>query len=104
MVNPKYINNRISFKQELIMINTILFWAWIAWSLPMSIYRSQFRKIVYQDNHWSINIKPYFLKELKGLLGNIYPHNPEYIQKRNFYRFYLMIYITLGICYFLSKT
>ena len=67
--------------------------------LPMTYYRSKFRKIVYQTDHWLINIKPLFIKEVKGLFGNLYPDNKEYLKQRNFYRFYLGIYTVLFICY-----
>jgi len=71
----------------------------IVWGLPMTYYRSKFRKIVYQTDDWLINIKPLFIKELKGIFGNIYHNNPEYIKQRNFYRFYLIVYIVLLIAY-----
>ena len=71
----------------------------ILWVLPMTYYRSKFRKIVYQTDHWLINIKPLFIKEVKGLFGNLYPDNKEYLKQRNFYRFYLGIYTVLFICY-----
>ena len=71
----------------------------IVWGLPMTYYRSKFRKIVYQTDDWLINIKPLFIKELKGIFGNMYPNNPKYIKQRNFYRFYLIVYIVLLIAY-----
>ncbi|MBT8259301.1 MAG: hypothetical protein KJO49_12560 [Bacteroidia bacterium] len=71
----------------------------IAWGLPLTHYRSKFRKIVYQTDSWLINIKPLFLKELKGLFGNIFPENLEYRKFRNFYRFYLGIYLVLFLLY-----
>jgi hypothetical protein len=71
----------------------------IVWGLPLTFYRSKFRKIVYETDSWTINIKPYFMKELKALFGNIYPDNTNYIKLRNFYRFYLLIYILLFISY-----
>ena len=72
----------------------------IAWGLPLTIYRSRFRKIVYQTKSWTINIKPVFTKELKALFGNIYPENKIYLKFRNFYRFYLAIYLLLFALYF----
>jgi peroxiredoxin Q/BCP len=71
----------------------------IAWGLPLTIYRSKFRKIVYQTDKWTINIKPYFMKELKALFGNMYPDNKSYLKLRNFYRFYLFIYMLLFTSY-----
>jgi peroxiredoxin Q/BCP len=71
----------------------------IVWGLPLTIYRSKFRKFVYQTDSWTINIKPYFIKDLKALFGNIYPNNPDYLKFRNFYRFYLIIYLLLFISY-----
>lgn len=70
-----------------------------AWGLPLTFYRSKFRKIVYQTDSWTINIKPYFGKELKALFGNIYPDNTSYLKLRNFYRFYLIIYLLLFTAY-----
>jgi peroxiredoxin Q/BCP len=39
------------------------------------------------------------MKELKALFGNIYPENKDYIRFRNFYRFYLIIYLLLFTSY-----
>jgi peroxiredoxin Q/BCP len=39
------------------------------------------------------------MKELKGLFGNLYPGNENYIKLRNFYRFYLSIYFILFTSY-----
>ena len=72
----------------------------ILWGLPMGYYRSKFRKLVYQTDNWIINIKPVFVKELKALFGNMYPDNKDYIKLRNFYRFYLIVYLILFACYY----
>ena len=69
------------------------------WGLPLSFYRSNFRKIVYQTDTWTINIKPLFVKEIKGLIGNLYPANKDYVKQRNFYRFYLGVYTILFLLY-----
>jgi len=71
------------------------FWAFTIWSFPLGYYRSKFRKIVYQTEDWTINIKPVFVKEIKGLFGNLYPGNETYHKMRNFYRFYLFVYLIL---------
>jgi thioredoxin-dependent peroxiredoxin len=71
----------------------------IVWGLPLTFYRSKFRKIVYKTDSWTINIKAYFMKELKALFGNIYPDNLNYLKFRNFYRFYLLIYLLLFTSY-----
>jgi len=83
--------------------DNIWFILFIIWGLPLSYYRSKFRKIVYQTDSWVINIKPLFIKELKAIFGNIYPKNTEYIKQRNFYRFYLSIYTVLFITYLYFK-
>ena len=70
-----------------------------AWGLPLTFYRSKFRKMVYQTDSWTINFKPYFGKELKALFGNLYPDNRNYLKLRNFYRFYLIIYLLLFTAY-----
>jgi len=82
----------------------IWFILFVAWGLPLSFYRSKFRKIVYQTDSWLINIKPLFWKEIKGLFGNIYPENLEYKKFRNFYLFYLVIYFLLFIAYLIFDT
>jgi peroxiredoxin Q/BCP len=71
----------------------------IAWGLPLTFYRGKFRKLVYQTDKWTINIKPYFMRELKALFGNMYPDNKNYLKFRNFYRFYLIIYLLLFTSY-----
>jgi peroxiredoxin Q/BCP len=71
----------------------------VIWGLPLTLYRSRFRKVVYQTDSWLINIKPVFFKEIKALFGNIYPDNITYIKSRNFYRMYLSIYALLLSCY-----
>lgn len=74
------------------------------WGLPLGFYRSRFRKIVYQTDSWTINILSYFWKETKALLGTMYKDNTEYIRFRNFYRFYLGIYLILFLLwYFFNK-
>lgn len=69
------------------------------WGIPLTFYRSKFRKMIYQTDSWLINIKPVFWKELKGLFGNIYPNNKKYKRFRNFYLFYLAVYLVLFIAY-----
>lgn len=71
----------------------------IIWGLPLTIYRSRFRKIVYQTTDWTINFKPLFTKEIKAIFGNIYPENTNYIRTRNFYRTYLAVYLLLFAAY-----
>ena len=38
----------------------------LIWGFPLSYYRSNFRKIVYQTDDWKINIQPLFIKEIRG--------------------------------------
>jgi len=71
----------------------------VVWGLPLTYYRSKFRKIVYKTDSWVINIKPLFIREVKGLLGNLYPGNKDYIKQRNFYRFYILVYLGLFLTY-----
>ncbi len=82
------------------LLNNIWLIIFFIWGLPFTFYRSKFRKIVYQTNSWIINIKPVFLKEIKALFGNIYPENSDYKKFRNFYRFYISIYLILFALYF----
>lgn len=71
----------------------------LLWGLPMGMFRSRFRKLVYQTNDWKINIKPLFTRELKALFGNVYPDNESYRKLRNKYRYYLIIYVLLFVLY-----
>ncbi|MFZ4521073.1 MAG: peroxiredoxin [Bacteroidales bacterium] len=81
------------------LLNSIWLILFVVWGLPLTFYRSKFRKIVYQTDSWTINIKPYFWKELRALFGNLYPENRNYLKFRNFYRFYLIIYLALFTSY-----
>ena len=83
--------------------DNIWFILFLVWGFPLSFYRSKFRKIVYQTDSWVINIKLLFIKELKGLFGNLYPENADYIKQRNFYRFYLGIYSVLFAFYLFTS-
>ena len=84
-------------------MKTALFIILIVWGFPSTYFRSKFRKIVYQTDDWKINIKPLFIKEIKGILSNIYPENKEYIKARNNYRIYLLIYLIIFLCYYFYK-
>jgi peroxiredoxin Q/BCP len=81
----------------------IWFILFLIWGFPLGYYRSKFRKIVYQTAHWTINIKPLFIKELKGLFGNLYPENKAYLKQRKWYRFYLAVYLLLFLLYLKFK-
>lgn len=76
-----------------------LFYLLLLWGLPSTYFRSKFRKMIYQTDDWKINIKPLFIKEIKGLLLNRNPGHPNYIRLRNQYRFYLLIYLLLFLSY-----
>ena len=85
------------------MISKFIFILLLLWGIPSTFFRSKFRKIVYQTEDWKINIKPVFIKELKGLFFNIFPEDDSYIKVRNQYRIYLMVYLLLFIIYILTK-
>ena len=85
------------------MISKYVFILLLVWGIPSTFFRSKFRKIVYQTDDWKINIKPLFMKELKGLFFNIFPENTDYIKVRNQYRLYLVVYLFLFIIYVLIK-
>ena len=89
--------------RNMMSTENILFIIFLVWSLPMGWYRSRFRKLVYQTDSWTINIKPVFTKELKALFGNMYPQNEQYLKLRNFYRFYLAVYLALFVAWQVSK-
>jgi len=70
-----------------------------AWGMPLGVFRSKFRKMVYKTDDWTINIKPYFLKETKALFGMIEVDHPEFSRIRLRYGIYLVIYILLFVVY-----
>lgn len=86
----KNIKRMMSFIKEHIWF--ILFFIW---GLPLTYYRSKFRKIVYKTDSWTINIKPVFMKEIRALMKKIYPKNRNYLRFRRFYSTYLIIYFML---------
>ncbi len=88
----------LTFVNNLTM-KLFIFIVLILWGLPSTFLRSDFRKIVYKTNDWKINIKPIFIKEIKGLIFNIFPENKKYLKSRNLYRIYLLIYLILFIIY-----
>ena len=73
------------------------------WGIPSTYFRNKFRKIVYQTNDWKINIKPVFVKELRGLFFNLFTKNKTYIKIRNQYRIYLAVYLLLFLIYIIVK-
>ncbi len=83
-------------------LKTILLIVLFIWGIPSSFIRSKFRKIVYQTNDWTINIKPFFIKEIIALFSNMFPENSNYIKTRNYYRIYLLIYLVIFIIYYNS--
>ena len=76
----------------------------LVWGIPLTWFRSKFRKLVYQTDSWTINIKPLFMKELKALFGNTLPGNRKFKRLRNSYRAYLAIYLVLFLLYFNFKS
>ena len=81
-------------------VKSILLIFLFIWGTPSTYFRSKFRKIVYKTDDWKINIKPLFLKEIKALFVNLYPDNKQYLKIRNYYRFYLVIYVIIFAFYF----
>jgi|WetSurSiteA1Bulk_404760.scaffolds.fasta_scaffold00430_3 thioredoxin-dependent peroxiredoxin len=81
------------------IVDNIWLLLFFAWGLPLAIYRSKFRKMVYHTDSWHINLQLRFGKELKALFGSIFPMDKSYIRFRNFYRFYLSVYVLLFVLY-----
>ena len=86
-----------------LLLNNFALILFVIWSIPLTWFRSRFRKLVYETDSWIINIKPVFMKELKALFGNIFPENKSYIRLRNTYRYYLTVYFVLFILSFTFK-
>ncbi len=80
-------------------IENIWLIAFVLWGLPLGYYRSKFRKMVYETEHWTINIKPVFKKEIKYLFRDMHMKDKQYSKFRKFYLFYLCIYTLLFIFY-----
>jgi peroxiredoxin Q/BCP len=81
------------------LINNIWLILFVIWGLPLTWFRSKFRKLVYKTDSWMINIKPVFMKEIKALYGNSFPGNMQYRKIRNSYRIYLTVYALLFLLY-----
>jgi len=87
----------IVIAQEGFTLGSLALVLFILWSIPLNLFRTHFRKIVYKTDDWKIAIKPVFIEEIKSLFGNTQPQNKSYLKIRNFYRFYLLIFILLYI-------
>lgn len=81
------------------IINNIWFLLFLIWGLPLGIYRSKFRKWVYQTDSWTINIRPVFVKEMKALFQKANPEDVDFVRFQKFYRFYLLVYMILWTVY-----
>ncbi|NPD45996.1 MULTISPECIES: hypothetical protein [unclassified Lentimicrobium] len=81
------------------ILDNIWFLLFLIWGFPLGIYRSKFRKWVYQTDSWTINIKPIFVKELKALFQKASSEEVEFVRFQKFYRFYLVVYMILWIAY-----
>ena len=82
------------------LINNIWLVLFVIWGIPLTWFRSRFRKVVYNTDSWIINIKPVFMKEIKALFSIGNPGNSGYNRLRNSYRIYLSVYLLLFILYF----
>lgn len=71
----------------------------IIYTRPLLYFRYKYRSTVYREKNWSINIKPWFYKDIKGLFSNKLFKNKEEIKIANFYRLYLIGFIALGIIF-----
>jgi peroxiredoxin Q/BCP len=80
-------------------IDNIWLILFFAWGMPLGIFRSRFRKMVYATDDWTINIKPYFVKETKALVGALNIETADFNKVRNNYRIYLLIYVALFLIY-----
>jgi len=70
-----------------------------AWGMPLGVFRSKFRKMVYHTDSWTINVKPVFVDETKAIFGFLEVDHPEFTKTRNYYRVYLIIYTLLFVVY-----
>ena len=83
-------------------LKILIFVLFFIWSFPVWKYRSDFRKMAYKTDDWKINIKPYFITELKVLFGIDKRESVEANKAIYFYRKYLLVYFILfGLLIFL---
>ena len=82
---------------DTITIHTIAIIAFFIWSFPLGLFRSRFRKMVYQTDSWWINVKPVFWEEIKVLFGFHQRTKKAELRLINFYRFYLIVYFAILI-------
>ncbi len=89
-----------NYKLMNFIIHNIWLLLFVIWGIPLTWFRSRFRKIVYQTDSWIINVKPVFMKELKVLFGYDFPGSLQHNRLRNSYRIYLSVYLVLFVLYF----
>lgn len=82
---------------DTITIHTIAIIAFFIWSFPLGLFRSRFRKMVYQTDSGWINVKPVFWEEIKVLFGFHQLTKRAELRVINFYRFYMIIYFAILI-------
>lgn len=63
-----------------------------SWLILLLVHRNKFRRLIYRTNDWRINLRPLNGKEIKGLLGNLYPYDSHYVRSRNIYRLYVLLF------------
>ena len=82
--------------------DSVFFYALLAWGLPLGLFRSRFRKMVYRTDSWTINIKPAFWQETKALFGVHDFTGPAALRLVRLYRFYVLVYLGLlaGVLWF----
>lgn len=82
------------------IINNIWLILFVVWGIPLTWFRSKFRKMVYQTDSWIINIKPVFMKEIRALFSRSLHGDIAFRRLRNSYRLYLAVYAVLFLLYF----
>ena len=85
------------------ILDNIWFILFVVWGLPLSYYRSNFRKMVYNTNSWVINIKPVFMKEIKVLVNPSKNLSTKLRKYRKFYGIYLLVYLLLFSTYMFAS-
>jgi len=68
------------------------------YGLPLYKWRYEWRTAVYRDDHWTINIKPWFIKDAQALFTNKYFKDDELKMAWRF-RIYLLIYLILFLVF-----
>ncbi|MEO8484289.1 MAG: hypothetical protein ABI634_18920 [Acidobacteriota bacterium] len=74
------------------MTSSLIFWAFMAYSLPAWYLRYCWRSTIYRDSSWRITVDPRMGKDLYSIVSNRYFHTPAERRMAMWIRLYLAGY------------